>query len=229
MVAQVDTDHWVNFLILVVMAILWLFGSLIKALSKKKSPQARPDGLAGAQRETWQQRLARKAEEIQRAAEERIRRMEERADVRERAEQPPRGKLTARSGRGGESILVYEQAESRADSTREQHAARQREAKEAVAVAGRSATVTPMGPKLETMGLDFQPTGEEPADVMLHPPQPLERGKEDPEARREPIGYEPGAIIDYADPDALKKAILHYEILGKSVGLRDPFDLPGTS
>ena len=34
-------------------------------------------------------------------------------------------------------------------------------------------------------------------------------------------GFEPTAIIDYSDPDALKKAILHYEILGKPLAVRD--------
>ena len=31
-------------------------------------------------------------------------------------------------------------------------------------------------------------------------------------------------LIGYDDPDALKKAILHYEILGKPIALRDPFE-----
>ncbi len=29
-------------------------------------------------------------------------------------------------------------------------------------------------------------------------------------------------VVDYGDPDALKKAILQYEILGKPLALRDP-------
>jgi len=40
-------------------------------------------------------------------------------------------------------------------------------------------------------------------------------------AQRESGGFEPAVIIDYDDPDALKKAILHYEILGKPLALRD--------
>jgi hypothetical protein len=34
-------------------------------------------------------------------------------------------------------------------------------------------------------------------------------------------GLVDAAVIDYSDPDALKKAILHYEILGKPLALRD--------
>jgi hypothetical protein len=31
-------------------------------------------------------------------------------------------------------------------------------------------------------------------------------------------------LVNYDDPDALKRAILHYEILGRPVALRDPFE-----
>lgn len=34
--------------------------------------------------------------------------------------------------------------------------------------------------------------------------------------------YLSGLLIDYADPDELRRAILHYEILGKPLSLRDP-------
>ena len=212
-----DSDQWVNFLILAIMAIFWLFGMLIKAATKKRASQTRQDGLAKEQRETWQQRLARKAEELQRAAEgrrteaeERIRRMEERAAVREQAEQSPSGNLTLRPGRGGESILVYEQAEATAGSARGQQAALQREAREAVAAAGRTATMTPSEPMTQR--------------IEPQPPEQLEPSKRQvvPPGETPAVGYEPGSIIDYDDPDALTKAILHYEILGKPVGLRDP-------
>jgi hypothetical protein len=215
LIAQMDSDQWVNFLILAIMAVFWLFGTLIKAATKKRVPQTRQDGLAKEQRETWQQRLARKAEELQRAAEgrrtqaeERIRPTEERATVRERVEQPPSGNLTVRTGKGGESILVYEQADATAGSGREQQAARQREAREAVAAAGRTATMTPSEP----MGERIEP----------QPPEQLEPSKGEVVPPGETaVGYEPDSILDYNDPDALRKAVLHYEILGKPVGLRD--------
>jgi len=31
------------------------------------------------------------------------------------------------------------------------------------------------------------------------------------------------ALLDYADPDEIRRAILHYEILGKPLSLRPPF------
>jgi hypothetical protein len=34
--------------------------------------------------------------------------------------------------------------------------------------------------------------------------------------------YLPEILSDYADPDELRRAILHYEILGRPLSLRDP-------
>jgi hypothetical protein len=220
-VAQIDSDHWVNFLILVGMAILWLFAVLIKQATKRKPPQAQ-GGPAGEQRESWQQRLARKAEELQRAMEgqtddrmERMRqRLDERARQRGQVRERPSGNIAVRSGRGGEPVMVYERTEP-TDSMRERHAARQREAKEAVSAAGRRATMPPVETGVEIPRPDLAPAVEDFAGATLGPPPPTE-------ARREPAGgYQPGSIIDSSDPDALRKAILHYEILGKPIGLRD--------
>jgi hypothetical protein len=36
--------------------------------------------------------------------------------------------------------------------------------------------------------------------------------------------YLPGLLSDYSDPDQLRRAILHYEILGKPMALREPPD-----
>ena len=229
--AQIDSDQWVNFLILAILAVLWLFGTLLKAATKRKPPQDQQGGLARVQRETWQVRLARKAEEWQRALEgqsgepgERVRqRMAEKAGAEGRVKQPPPGKITVRSGRGGESVLVYERAGPAGDSTREQHAARQREAKEAVAAAGRKATMSPAEPRPESVEPGPKPPAEELADVTPHLPGPLEPGAEGPKTPPAVVaGYDPASIIDSADPDALRKAILHYEILGKPIALRDP-------
>jgi len=61
-----DTNEWVNVLFVVVVAVLYAVGALIKgagAKAQKREGQGQP---AQRQRETWLQRLARKAEEMQR-------------------------------------------------------------------------------------------------------------------------------------------------------------------
>jgi hypothetical protein len=56
---------------------------------------------------------------------------------------------------------------------------------------------------------------------MAEPPGPLKPGEVQQGPSRDTGGFEPTAVIDYSDPDALKKAILHYEILAKPLALRD--------
>lgn len=234
-IAQIDSDQWINFLILAIMAVLWLFATLLKAATKRKPSEDQQGGPARVQRETWQVRLARKAEELQRALEgpsgeagERVpQRMHEKAGAQGRVEERSPGKITVRSGRGGKSVLVYQRAEPAADSTRGQHAARQGEAKEAVSAAGRTAMVSQAEPKLEAPEPTLNSAADELADMTLNLPRPPEPAKEGPETRREPgTGYDPASIIDSNDPDAIRKAILHYEILGKPIGLRDPLEQP---
>jgi hypothetical protein len=247
MLAQREVDDWINLLILAAMAVFSVLGGLIKGAAKKKSQQTQGIGSAKAQRqqgESWQQRLARKAEELQQAVEaksteatERMRRLEERARLREQAKefrparspvsgppkQPRPGTISVHTGRRGESILAYEQAEPPAVGMREQHAARQREAREAVAAAGHQARIqpSPVEPRAGTGGLGFEPAVNGSTGAILEPAIPTEPDAGKLEALPGPVGYEPASIIDYADPDALKKAILHYEILGKPLSLRD--------
>ena len=213
-------DEWINILVVVVMAILWLLGGFLKATGKKKPQQGQQDVAKSGRRpgETWQDRLRRRAQEMQR-------RFEEEAGLREQGEQPrrpresaprpaqaPTGKVTVRPGRKGDSILVYEQPPRQSGLEQEQLAARQREAQKAAAE--RSAT-------RQTFSTEPMIEAGEPGFQLGAAPEPLEPGEIRLKPPGEPAGFEPGAIIDYSDPDALKKAILHYEILGKPLALRD--------
>ena len=217
-----DTNEWVNVLFVVVVAVLYAVGALIKgagAKAQKREGQGQP---AQRQRETWLQRLARKAEEMQRAAEARtkqaatgMRRLT--AEAREQQAKspraatpptsPPQGPLTTRPGRGGQSILVYEQGTPESTSERQQRAAHLRRAREPAAEQKRPRQLQPAaGPKRP----------EEPAAI-----EPIAKPVHDMEL--EPTTVPALLIIDYTDPDAMKKAILHYEIIGKPLALRDPF------
>ena len=60
--------------------------------------------------------------------------------------------------------------------------------------------------------------------LMREPPQPLDSRDAQLKAVKvapESMGPESSPLIDYGDPDALRKAILQYEILGKPLALRD--------
>jgi hypothetical protein len=227
-------EDWANILFVAVMAVLWLLGALIKTVSKKGSPrqQAEQEDAPKERRlpgESWQERLVRKAQEMQR-------RIEEEAGLREpgkptrparpaasRSPQAPGGKITVRPGQRGESILVYERPQPQPSTQREHHAARQREAQQAVAAAGQSAAT--QGPPVKApadRGVSrLKPVMEDMSHLVAEPPTPLEPGEPPRKAPHEAAGLDWATVIDYGDPDALKKVVLHYEILGSPLALRD--------
>lgn len=222
-------EDWANILFILVMAVLWLLAGLIKTISKKRPAQGAPEseGSLGQQRrraESWQQRLARRAAELQR-------RLEEEAGMREASEsEPPAreptprpastpgGKITVRTGPRGESVMVYERPQPQPPAPPEPQAERRREV---VVTGGRYPATPTRGPiRRETSQL----TAEGLLPMMAESPQPLESDQTQLATPDESAGFEPEAVIDYADPDALKKAILHYEILGRPMALRDTTD-----
>jgi hypothetical protein len=234
-------EEWVNILFIVGMAVLWLIGGIAKA-TRKKAPAAQNGREEAAKpprrRESWQERLARKALEVQRAAEargrqatERMRRTEE--DVAEgqqggrpRRPSPPGGRIAIRTGQGGESVMVYEQpSQEQTASQAVQEAARRREREEALTAARRRRVMQQPPPaefKIETAPPKLEPIAEGLGDIGWEPTKPLVPERTKGPARQRRFGPPPVVVIDYSDPDALKKAILHYEILGKPLALRNP-------
>ena len=54
----------------------------------------------------------------------------------------------------------------------------------------------------------FEPLAEDPTSITFEPPKPLKLRKQRWETPGRSTGLHPAALIDYSDPDALKKAIL---------------------
>jgi len=182
-----DVGEWINILVFIVLGLFWLIGGLVKNLTPKKdrrqggkavsktarpSPPARNRNL-GHDRETWGQRLARKAEKIQAAAAERAREIE-----RQVQGQP------ARSKTGPRRVLKPTDR-----------------------------------PPTQEEGTAAQPGPEEPAELVPDLAMPLKVANM---ARTE--DQQPAVTIDLTDPKLLREAILHYEILGKPLALREPFE-----
>jgi len=65
-------------------------------------------------------------------------------------------------------------------------------------------------PKLPAVAPEVQPAIEELPELISKPVE-----------RPEP-GLAIESLLDYADPDELRRAILHYEILGRPLSLRGP-------
>ncbi|HSV98935.1 MAG TPA: hypothetical protein VLI39_02095 [Sedimentisphaerales bacterium] len=190
-----------DLLVLIVMAILWLVGGLAKVVTAKKGPaqQARrqQEGLsskAPAQRETWQQRLARKVREIQEAAQTERRTPEQQTHARDAATHPA-GTIAIRENPKGESVMAYKRPAPQPI----RKAVRQREAQEVGAAARPEISPEPPRP-LEPLAVSSEPHTSRFSDAS--------------------------SLADHSlsDPDALKNAILHYEILGKPLALRDSTD-----
>lgn len=220
--AQNDFGNWAEFIFFLVIVLFSVAGSIIKSVSVKKGQkQQGGKGLAAHSNqvrptETWQQRLARKAEEFQRAVEAKYEdaKPPPRREPAATAKGPDPGKLTVRTDPSGESVMVYEKGP--AGSMTQRQAIRQRQARDAVAGARRAEAQRPM-PALHTRN--------QPAPMEMEPTMQPEATVYGTMARSEPQAVVSGPrVIDYEDPEALRKAILHYEILGKPLAYRDPFE-----
>lgn len=213
-------SEWAYILFLVIMAVFSAVGGLIKNAEAKRRRQRTDRGASqqpstGQQRETWQQRLARKAEEMQRAIEAKYGQTPQERSARPPSgrDQPKQGRLAIQTGRGGAPIMVLEEAAS--ESMAQRQAAKERQTREAVAtakhdVAKRRLTAeSKPGSHVAARAIDGQ--RPLPVSATVEPP-------------RGPTSYEAASIIDHDDPEGLRKAILHYEILGKPIAWRDPLE-----
>ncbi len=214
-----DFSEWAYILFLVVVAVFSAVGGLIKNAEAKKRQRAgrgaSQQPSIGQQRETWQQRLARKAEEMQRAIEAKYGQTPQERSARPPSGrgQPRQGKLAIQTGRSGKPIMVFEEAAS--ESMARPQAATERQTREAIATAKRRAAKRRLtaeskpGSHVAARAID----GQRPLSISatVEPPPG-------------PTSYGAASIIDYDDPDSLRKAILHYEILGKPLAWRDPLE-----
>jgi hypothetical protein len=227
--AQSDSEEWMNILFIVAVAVFWAVGGLLKAASARRTASqgrrpGRQEQTDDRKRESWQQRLTRKAEEIQRAAQEHVRKMEEQAGGARSSERPgeprrpDRGRVTVRTRPGGEPVLVYErQGPAETPQQRQQRAARLYHQRQEEAARLRQRRLEAAAERLRAKA---PPTQPEPDSATAVPTATTES----PETARAA-----SALIDYSDADALRQAILHYEILGKPLSLRDPSEqqIPG--
>jgi hypothetical protein len=233
-----DFDNWTNLLILLVMGALWLVGALVKTASRGRSAQQ--DGRGGLSgrpsrpRETWQERLARKVEEIQRAAEagstETARRTEQKTGLPAGGGQTPParapgGKITVRQGPGGESVMVYERPATQPPAPPAPPAprpTRRRRIPQPVEATVRAPAPEPALTRARIKSdSSAKPTITGLPSAVLEPSAPDTARIKAPQT---PADLEAPPVLDYGDPDALRKAILHYEILGKPLAFRDLFE-----
>jgi len=201
LLAQDDARGWMNILFIVVVAVFWAIGGLVKVASNKSRKQgaSRPSS-DGRKRETWLQQLAKKAQEIQHAME-----TEGSKETRPiESSRPPEGRVAVRTDRGGRSALVYERQGPQRPAEKPRQPARAKAGPKAASQAERQIAA-------------------ESLNVPMVPQEPMRTAVRAARTTT-PVDYASPPIIDYTDADALKNAILQYEILGKPMALRDPFE-----
>ncbi len=192
-----DLESWMNILFVVVLAIFWALGGILKARSKSAQ---------GRQKEQPAPRPVRKPPAPGRGQQEQLLREPHR----------PPGRAEHQPYRPGVQEARTKLAEIRA-------AARKFavEAEQAFRVQMEQAAPEPRHvlPKPET-----QPaTRERPVFAAKLPVTPADQPAQGPPETL-PEEYLAGILSDYADSDQLRRAILHYEILGRPLSLRDPQD-----
>jgi hypothetical protein len=192
-----DVDSWMNILFVIVLAIFWLVGGIIKAKANKsqtgsndnlpRKPVRKPPVHSRQAREQMLKRLERPADSAQ----------GQRQQPRP-AGQKPRMKFSDLQAAVRKFAVDAEKAfqadtskpvpKPRPPSTEQQIIAEKLEPAEPV-------TTTIMGLQ----------------DKRAYEPEQI------PESE-----YLSELLTDYADPEELRRAILHFEILGKPLSLRDP-------
>ena len=222
LVAEGGSSGWGELVFFLVIMLFSVFGSVIKSIAAKRQQKRRQDMKGPAERPagTWQQRLARRAEEFQQTVEAKYQQSQQpsRSAPPAARKAPEPGKLTIRTGPDGESLMVYEKDR---DASMAQHQAeRQRQAHVAAAAARQAEAKRLLAARRSQRQRESAP----PAFAVEQAKTPV-YAETPAETFGEPNSNVSGVpVISYDDPDALRKAILHYEILGKLLACRDPFD-----
>lgn len=192
-----DVESWMNILVVVVLAVFWALGSIIKA---------RKQGAQNRQKEPLARKPARRP-----AAQTTTLRVQ----LLKGPDRAPAGHRPTRSG--------VQEARTKLAEWR---AAARKFAEEAdQAFRAQMAEPTPEPPPQQTLpkpgaGLAayVREIPEFASKLSITPEEPPAPGT--PETQ--PEEYLTDLLADYADSDQLRRAILHYEILGRPLSLREP-------
>ena len=189
-----DAEGWMNILFVVVLAVVWVIGGIVKARASK-AKEGDEGRLPG--------RPARKPPESGRGVQQ--------------FQKEPRRPTVAASGRQ----QLAEVQKPRTKVTQPQPVSQKVAAKKKAPV--QFAAVERLeGPKLGEVISELQPEFQELPEFTSKAVKALEDKRirapaEIPEAK-----YLSEILLDYAEPEELKTAILHYEILGRPLSLRGP-------
>ena len=195
---NLEDTGWMQILIIVVLAVFYVVGSIVKAKANKSRDQEQEEEQPSRKRGF-------------RPAEGTPGRAKALPKIPYQQAQRPVGRTPYRQPRP--------QVPTRRKVMRPQPAVQKFAAKEEQAI--RPQTIKPLEvSKLPQPTPQVQPDLKELAELTSKPLKQLEDKYASAPAETEQARYLPELLLDYADPDELKRAILHYEILGKPLSLR---------
>jgi hypothetical protein len=191
-----DTEGWMNILFVIVLAAFWLIGGIIKAKTKK--PGGRDEQLPGKP-------VRKPPLHSREAREQMLKRLERPADSAQSQQPRP----SAQKPRMNFADL---QAAVRKFAV---------EAEQAFQV-----NTKEPAPELEPVLMEPQIKTEKPelTEPMTTTIKGFQEKRASEPAQIPESEYLSEILTDYADPEELRRAILHYEILGKPLSLRNPSD-----
>lgn len=180
-----DIDGWVNILVIVILAVFWAIGGIIKARAKKPEEQGEEELSRSPTRKRPQAGKGLKAAFLR--------------QPHARPAGPAQRKETVRPRTVGQRVTAKKKPVHISDME------------------------VPEEPKLSPLTTEFQPVMEELPEISSEPITELKDIYAGISAEeRAKVEFPIESLLDYTDPDELRRAILHYEILGKPLSLRGP-------
>lgn len=190
-----DAEGWMNILIVIVLAVFWVIGGIVKAKTKK--PGGRDEQLPG--------KTVRKPPTHSREAREQmLSRLQRPAGSAQGQRQQPRPAIRQPRMRFADLQAAVRKFAVEAEQAFQSQSGKPTPELEPV-------LTEPQNPP-ETVEL-LEPTGTHIKGLQ-------DKRASEPEQMPE-SEYLSELLTDYADPEELRRAILHYEILGKPLSLRD--------
>ena len=196
---RVDDDGWMNILFFIVMAVLWMVGSIVKAM-KTKADNQRQTGRSPARKPLDQNRGVQQQSPIQRTQ-------------RPAGSPKPAGQTTGVPKKRSTLADLREAARRFAAEAEQSFKGNQEAPKPKPA--SRPPNQVKAAPKPQI----YRETTPEVKPVVT--PITGTSGRKDVFAQMPVSQQRSDLLSDYADPQKLRKAILHYEILGPPLSLRD--------
>ena len=191
---DVEDEGWMNILVVIVMIVFWMVGGIIKAMKTKSDQQQQPSRVP-----------ARKRPAPRRAA------------TRQSSSHPTHPPVSTQHPQQSVQPRRTTLADLRAAARK--FAAEAEQAFQQPSPAQKS---TPeYRPRLQTTEPDFTPDSTVSTEPVVEAVKALGQERSDSEEDISLSQLKSDLLSDYTDPDKLRRAILHYEILGPPLSLRD--------